>query len=158
MAETPWYETVVMPALLRGARATYGGGMRRALEAAGFHDIPKNGLYLIGGLALAGGSAPLGEWVQALGLSKQGVGQLVDVLVERGYLDRVADPDDRRRFNLALTEQGRTAAKVQADARDGIDRELLAAVGEDNLKRTRHTLAILADIGRKERETDGGEG
>ncbi|MEZ5922708.1 MAG: hypothetical protein R3C60_15355 [Parvularculaceae bacterium] len=50
--EQPWYETVSIPALLRHARFTYSAAMREALDAAGYSDIPKNGLYVIGGLAL----------------------------------------------------------------------------------------------------------
>ena len=46
-------DDIVMPALLRHARATYGLAMRRALARAGYDDIPKNGLYVIGGLAYA---------------------------------------------------------------------------------------------------------
>jgi hypothetical protein len=56
LAETkPWYDEIVMSALLRHARYTYGIAMRRALAEAGYDDIPKNGLYVIGGLALGAG-------------------------------------------------------------------------------------------------------
>ena len=52
MDEKPWYDDIVMPALLRHARNTYGSVMRQALAEAGYDDIPGNGLYVIGGLAL----------------------------------------------------------------------------------------------------------
>jgi hypothetical protein len=46
------HREIVMPALLRHARTIYGGAMRGALDRAGFDDIPANGLYVIGGLAV----------------------------------------------------------------------------------------------------------
>ena len=92
----PWFEQVVTPALLRHARVTYGVAMRTALADAGYDDIPKNGLYVIGGLALGAGDVPLGVLVRELRISKQAAGQLVDTLVMRGYLHRAMDEHDRR--------------------------------------------------------------
>jgi DNA-binding MarR family transcriptional regulator len=148
----PWYEEVAIPALLRHARTTYGSAMRRALDDAGYDDIPKNGLYVIGGMAL--GTIPLGELVEQLGVSKQVASQLVDTLVVRGYLKRAEDPEDRRKSNLTLTERGRAAAEVQAAAREKIDAKLLARVGKENVTRTRRTLAALIDLGHETTDDD----
>ena len=149
--ERPWYDDVVLPALLRHARTTYGTVMRRALTEAGFDDIPANGLYVIGGLALDR-EVPMSALIQELRISKQAAGQLVDALVLRGYLDRAVDPEDRRRLTVTLTERGRAAAQVQAAAREGVDRELLDAVGADAVGSTRRALAVLCDIGRQRTE------
>jgi len=148
MSETPWFEGLVMPALLRHARTAYGQAMRGALEAAGFDDIPKNGLYVIGGLALGAGGVPLGQLIRELRISKQAAGQLVDALVLRGYLERAADAQDRRKLTVKLTPRGEAAAAVQAAARAEIDARLVASVGAEDVSRTRRTLAALADIGR----------
>ena len=118
-----------MPALLRHARHTYGAAMRDALTKAGFNDIPRNGLYLIGGLALAAGDTPLAQLIKELRTSKQAAGVLVDTLVTRGYLERTVDKDDRRKMNVALTERGRATAAVQAMARTKVDNQLVASVG-----------------------------
>ncbi len=152
--EKPWYETIGLPVLLRHARTTYGTAMRRALDEAGYDDIPANGLYVIGGLALGVPDIPLGQLIKELRISKQSAGQLVDTLVTRGYLERSADKDDRRKLTVALTERGRAAAEAQKAAREKVDAELLAAVGETDISRTRRTLAVLIDIGRQE---DGGQ-
>lgn len=149
MENAPWYETIVMPALLRHARSTYGAAMRRALEKAGFDDVPRNGLYVIGGLALGAGDVPLGQLVKELRVSKQAAGQLVDTLVARGYLERAVDPGDRRKLTVTLTERGRAAAAAQAAAREAIDAELLARVGEEEVRRTRRTLAVMLEIARR---------
>src|ERR1700742_3375202 len=111
--ENPWYLEIVLPALLRHARTTYGKAMRRALAEAGYDDVPKNGMYVIGGLALGAGDVPLGQLVKELGVSKQAAGQLVDALVLRGYLDRTVDKEDRRKLTVTLTERGRAAAMAQ---------------------------------------------
>ncbi len=143
---TPLHEDVVMPALLRHARNSYGTAMREALEAAGYDDVPKNGLYVIGGLALGAGDVPLGQLIKDLRISKQAAGQLVDALVLRGYLDRVADSEDRRKLTVGLTERGRAAAATQAAARKKIDAALIARVGQADVAVTRRTLAALIDM------------
>ena len=141
------FENIPIPVLLRHARNTYGLAMRRALAEAGYDDIPGNGLYLIGGLALDRADIPLGQLIRELRISKQAAGQLVDTLVTRGYLERSMDKDDRRKLTIALTERGRAAAATQAAAREKVDAELLASVGQDDVNRTRRTLAVLCDIG-----------
>jgi DNA-binding MarR family transcriptional regulator len=143
----PCYEDVVLPALLRHARNTYGVAMRRALEAGGYDDVPKNGLYVIGGLAMGAGDVPLGQLIRELRISKQAAGQLVDTLVTRGYLERAVDPDDRRKLTVTLSERGRAAATAQAAAREKVDAALMTIVGADDIQRTRRTLAALIDLG-----------
>src|SRR5215469_11166245 len=122
-------DEIVLPALLRHARTTYGAAMRQALAEAGYDDIPGNGLYVIGGLALNREDIPLGQLIRELRISKQAAGQLVDTLVTRGYLERAVDKDDRRKLTVTLTERGRAAAAIQSAAREKVDAELLAAVG-----------------------------
>jgi DNA-binding MarR family transcriptional regulator len=143
----PWFEEVPLPALLRHARTTYGEAMRRALEDAGYDDIPRNGLYVIGGLALGAGAVPLGQLIKDLRISKQAAGQLVDALVLRGYLARTVDEDDRRKLTVTLTVRGQAAAAVQRAARETIDAALAESVGQDDVARARRTLAALLKLG-----------
>jgi DNA-binding MarR family transcriptional regulator len=153
--DTPWYDTIVMPALLRWARGTYGEAMRKALSKAGCEDIPSNGLFVIGGLALGAGDVPLSALVRDLKVSKQAAGQLVDTLVLRGYLKREVDEADRRRFTVALTERGRHAAAVQRAERERIDADLERRVGPAALAQTRRTLGALIEMGRKQEGDHG---
>lgn len=146
--QTPWYDTVAVPALLRWARSTYGEAMHRALAEADCDDVPANGMYVIGALAMGTGVSPLSTLVLALKASKQAVGQLVDTLVLRGYLKREADEEDRRRFTVKLTERGWHAAAVQREARERIDAELVKRVGADTVAAARKTLGALIEIGR----------
>ena len=135
-----------IPGLLRHARYTYAQAMRADLAAAGFDDIPKNGLYVIGGLALGQGEVPLAQLIAELRISKQLAGQLVDNLVVRGYLERAPDPDDRRRFVSALSERGQAAAAVQTRARARIDAALARRIGRENLETLRRGLIVLATL------------
>jgi DNA-binding MarR family transcriptional regulator len=145
--EKLWWEDLPLPALLRHARTTYGVAMRRALDEAGYDDVPKNGLYVIGGLALGAGDVPLGQLIRELRISKQAAGQLVDTLVTRGYLERAVDPDDRRKLTVTLSERGRAAAAAQAAGREKVDAAWNAMIGADDIQRTRRALAALIGIG-----------
>lgn len=130
-----------LTALLRAARRRYGTAIRDALGEAGFDDVPRNGLYVLGAIARTG--APLGEIIDQLGTSKQAAGQLVDTLVIRAYLERAVDPEDRRRLRIALTERGEAAAAVIRSAADHVDAALIARVGPEHVSHTRATLAAL---------------
>lgn len=145
----PWFENIPIPGLLRHARNTYGIAMRDALENADYDDLPKNGLYVIGGLALGAGDVPLSQLIKDLRISKQAAGQLVDTLVTRGYLARTVDPEDRRRLTITLTERGRAAAAVQTAAREQIDAALLASVGEHDVAAMRRALVALILMSRQ---------
>ncbi len=137
-------DDIAFPALLRAARTTYGAAIRAALAEIGCSDVPRNGAFVLGGIARNG--APMGDVIRGLGVSKQAGGQVVDTLVVRGYLDRTPDPEDRRRLTLGLTERGRIAAAASRAAIDGIDAELVARVGAERVAHARATLAALIDL------------
>jgi DNA-binding MarR family transcriptional regulator len=141
------HDHIVMPALLRHARLIYGAAMRHALAEAGYDDLPRNGLYIIGGLALDEIDIPLANLIRDLRMSKQAAGQLVDTLVMRGYLQRTVDETDRRRLTVTLTERGRAAATIQAAARQQVDAALEAQVGPDDIAAARRVLTALIDLG-----------
>lgn len=142
-ADRPWFEGAPLPALLRAARSRYGSAIREALAAVGCDDVPRNGAFVIGGMARTG--EPLAEIVKYLGASKQAVGQLVDVLVVRGYLDRSVDAEDRRRLTVSLTDRGRAAAAAIRGAVDDVEGYLVDRVGAEYVAHARATLAALAE-------------
>jgi DNA-binding MarR family transcriptional regulator len=155
MAEQTDPPQIPLPTLLRHARTAYGLAMRKALATAGYDDIPKNGLYVIGGLALGAGDVPLAVLIRDLRISKQAAGQLVDTLANRGYLARNVDEQDRRRLVVTLTDRGRTAAATQAAARERVDAELLARVGPECVRQARLALVALTQMaGWDEIQTD----
>lgn len=148
-AQAPWYQDIVMPALLGWGRAAYGEAMRRALTEADCEDMPPRGMFAIGSLAQGPGAGPLVLLGQQLGVSKQAAGQLVDTLVLRGYVRREVDAEDRRKQSITLAERGWHAAAVQREAREKIDAELAKRVGADTLATVRWALGALVEIGGK---------
>ena len=144
MTEAPFWTRVVLPALLRHARTTYGSAMRRALAEIDCDDVPRNGLYVIG--ALANNQMALADVIRDLGVSKQTAGQLVDTLVLRGYLEREVDPEDRRRLTVALTERGKAAAAAQTKAREMIDAQLIERLGAEKIEHAREVLGTLIEM------------
>ncbi len=136
-----------IPALLRGARGAYGQTIAAMLAAAGFDDLPRNGPFVVGGMANHGGAAV--EMIQSLGVSRQAASQLIDTLVLRGYLDRQVNRDDRRRMDIELTERGRAAAAVVRAAVKKVDRRLTAMLSPGELAGLRAGLAALATMKEK---------
>jgi DNA-binding MarR family transcriptional regulator len=150
-------DEVVLPALLRAARGAYGDAVRAHLAAGGFDDLPRNGPYVLGGMASRGRTPA--DLVRELRVSKQAASQLIDALVLGGYLHRAVDEDDRRRLEIALTERGRAAAAAVRSGVEEVDAELAARVSADDLRGLMVSLAALAEIGAERAAgRDGGPG
>jgi DNA-binding MarR family transcriptional regulator len=84
---------------------------------------------------------------ELLGVSRQAASKLADEMVQRGYLLRAPDPDDRRRTRLRLSAKGRRVRERAAAESSAIEAELRAAVGDravDGLRR-----ALLAFVERE---------
>ncbi len=141
-----WYDDVVIPALLRGARTSYRRAIRSELAAAGLDDLPRNAPFLLGGLANRGGS--VGELTGSLGVTRQAASQLVDTLVTRGYLTREPDPVDRRRMVVTLTERGRFAGERVRAGVEAVDAELAHRLAPDQVVALRRGLGALVELGR----------
>ncbi len=135
---------VLLPILLRPGRGVYGRFIREALADAGFNDMPANGGYVLG--LIESGVFALSDVIADMGVSKQTASQLVDTLVIRGYLERSADPDDRRRVLVSLTERGKAASDAVFATVEEIDARLVAAVGAERMAHTKETLAALVNL------------
>ncbi len=144
--DTTAIERWPLPGLLRAARNVYGARLRRSLSDAGCEDMPLSGSFVIGAIAHAG--APLGAIIDQLGVSKQTAGQLVDTLVNRGYLERATDPHDRRRLILTLTDRGEAAARAIRATVGAIEAELSVRIGPEQVTALRANLAELASLER----------
>jgi DNA-binding MarR family transcriptional regulator len=144
VAAAPDPTEVVIPALLRAARGSYGQAIRKSLAAAGFGDVPRNGPHILGGLVNHGGSAS--NLVRELGVSKQAASQLIDTLVARGYLERHTDPQDGRRVRIEATDRGRAAAAAVRTAVLAVDAELAELISATELAGLRAGLHALCSI------------
>lgn len=76
-------------------------------------------------------------------VSFQSAGELVQTLVERGWVSRAADPNDRRQSLLYLTEAGRQEyERAQNHMLDRIS-ELLERLSEDDKAVIRRAMSLL---------------
>jgi DNA-binding MarR family transcriptional regulator len=142
------------PTLIRAARGTYARSMRAKLHALGIDDLPRNGVFLLAGIAASGAARQ--DMTAELGITKQAVSQLVDTLVSRGYVSREADPDDRRRIVLTLTDRGEQVLHAATEGVEAVDAQLLDQVGAEQIESMRSALRALAEI--KVADTASGAG
>ncbi len=100
------------PTLMRSARGVYAQSMRAHLRDIGVDELPRNGVFILAGIDTSGG--PSQDFRRELGVTKQAVSQTIDALVNRGYLERTPDADDRRRGSPS-SRSARSAAQLQSD-------------------------------------------
>lgn len=131
--------------LMRAARGVYAGSIRHELHAAGIDDLPRNGVFVLTGLDTSSGARP--DLPGDLGVTKQAVSQVVDLLVTRGYVVRQPDPGDRRRISLELTERGRAAVAAARRGVAAVDEQLSERISPEQVDGLRSALLALAEIG-----------
>ena len=132
------------PTLMRSARGAYAQSIRTELHAIGIDDLPRNGAIILAAISISG--RPRQDLPSELGVTKQAVSQVIDTLVNRGYLERSPDRDDRRRVELALTDRGQ---QVVDGARRGVvavDRQLEKRVSRQQIDGMRTVLIALTEI------------
>jgi DNA-binding MarR family transcriptional regulator len=89
-------------------------GIQQGLAERGFTDVrPAHGFAFA---RLSESPATTAQLAAHLGITKQATGELVDYLVERGYLTRTLDPRDGRARLLVLTEQGIACTRAAQQA------------------------------------------
>lgn len=75
--------------------------------------------------------------------TKQAMGQLIDALERRGYIERIADPHDRRAKPIRLTARGWAVHERGGAIVDALQTDWAAALGPGRLAQL---LALLADL------------
>ena len=76
-------------------------------------------------------------------VSKQAMAQLVAHLETHGYVERVADPGDRRAKLVRATDRGRDVFAVARELMAEVDARLTERLGEAKLRQLRALLAEL---------------
>ncbi len=142
--DDPGQAEFATPTLMRAARGAYAQSIRAQLNAIGVDDLPRNGALLLAGIDSAGG--PRQDLPADLGVTKQAVSQAIDVLVNRGYLNRSPDPADRRRIVVELTERGQQVVNAVLRGVAAVDVQLAERVPADQIDAMRSALFALAEI------------
>ncbi|MCA1729123.1 MAG: MarR family transcriptional regulator [Actinobacteria bacterium] len=86
------------------------------------------------------------------GITAQSMGELVDDLEAKGYLERRPDPDDRRAKRIYLTDRGRKNARVGKRATADVENYLAELLGQQRYHLLRRALE---DIIAAEADDDG---
>lgn len=122
--------------LITAANRCVADRLRAAVATAGGEQMrPSFGFVL---RAVAAEEPTVTRLAELLGVSKQAASKLADDMVELGYLDRLADPDDRRRTRLALSETAhriRVRALAESQAMEGELRERYGTTHVEHLRR-----------------------
>jgi DNA-binding MarR family transcriptional regulator/uncharacterized glyoxalase superfamily protein PhnB len=153
MTDSDWGE-LATPALMRSARGAYAQSIRAQLHATGIDDLPRNGAFILAGIDAAGG--PRHGLPSELGVTKQAVSQVIDLLVNRGYLEREPDSGDRRRVRLELTDRGKDAVAAVLRGVEAVDRQLEEVVSPEEVSALRSVLSALTDIKQTDIATGAG--
>jgi DNA-binding MarR family transcriptional regulator len=133
------------PTLLRTAYNVISAAIYRAVTQTGATDLrPAHG-NVMEMLAIEDGLR-LTDIAARAAMAPQSMGELVDDLVARGYLQRHQDRADRRAKRIYLTHRGRATAAATAVAARGVEDELRTALGAQRYLDMRRDLAAIADM------------
>ena len=89
-------------------------GIQAGVTERGFDDVrPVHGFAFT---LLSAAPATTAQLAKHLGITKQATSELVQYLVDRGYLTRVPDPTDRRARLLVLTDRAHDCTRAAQQA------------------------------------------
>lgn len=131
--------------LLDAATESVLAEFRRDLEEAGYADIrPTHGCVF---RFVRDDGMRLTELARLAGMTKQSVGELVDDLVDLGYVERIPDPEDRRAKLICLTDRGVEAQRVGFGLLGDIEGRWAERFGEARMKQLRKLLVEAVNEG-----------
>jgi DNA-binding MarR family transcriptional regulator len=130
---------VSTPALLRMAYNELSARIFAGVAGAGYDDLrPAHG-NVMEHLSYADGLR-LTDLAARAGMTAQSIGELVDDLERRGYVERRPDPVDRRAKRVHRTAKGTASVAVAGRAVREVEEELVRVLGEAGYRRLRRDL------------------
>ncbi|MEA2479059.1 MAG: hypothetical protein QOJ07_981 [Thermoleophilaceae bacterium] len=93
--------------------------------------------------AVAAEEPTVGRLAELLEVTKQAASRIADDMQRDGFLERVADPGDRRRARLRLTARGRRVRERALATSAAMERELVEELGADKVAALREALLAL---------------
>jgi DNA-binding MarR family transcriptional regulator len=116
-----------------------------AMRAAGLTVTPAFGFVI---RAVAAEQPTINRLAELLDVSKQAASKLADEVEQAGFIERAANPADRRSVRLRLTAEGKKVRRRALATSERLERELVDVVGADAVAGCRATLmALLARSG-----------
>jgi DNA-binding MarR family transcriptional regulator len=133
---------VPLPGLMEVVQDALFAEFRQELVASGYGDIrPTHGCVF---RFIREEPLRLTELATLAGMTKQSIGEVIDNLVELGYVQRVPDPQDRRAKLLCLTERGEVAQKVGFGLFKKIEQRWARRYGPERFAQLRELLEEIA--------------
>jgi DNA-binding MarR family transcriptional regulator len=94
---------------------------------------------------LARESLTTSDLAARLGITPQGAAKIVEEMAAAGYVDRTADPSDKRIRRLALTDRCRSLLEVAHEFHAAYEQALAAELGADRVTALREVLDAIVD-------------
>jgi DNA-binding MarR family transcriptional regulator len=127
--------------LLRGPFQEIVRRIAEGLAEAGFDDIRPAHTPVFQHIKAEG--SRLSELAERAQITKQSMGYLVDYLEAHGYVERRADPSDRRASLIFLTERGWAEVREALRIIAGIEQEWARRLGQRRMEQLRELLTEL---------------
>lgn len=136
-------QTYPLPGLLEAAKSRMLDELHARLAGAGFDDIrPTHGCVF---RFVDRDGIRLTDLAELAGMTKQACGEILDDAQRLGYVERIADPADRRAKLVILTDRGRAAQAAGREIFAAIEAEWAERYGASEVASMR---ALLEEIER----------
>jgi DNA-binding MarR family transcriptional regulator len=134
-----------LPVLLLGTARALVDAIDAGVRARGFTGVrPAHGFAFA---LLSRGGATTVELASHLDVTKQAASQMVEDLVQKGYVERRPHPDDARARLLVLTDRGWACTRAAEEAAEETLRPWAEALGPERLAALRADLSRLTAPG-----------
>jgi DNA-binding MarR family transcriptional regulator len=140
--EGSWYATNTA-VLLREAFVALNGRVVPRLAERGHSDVRPAHNAVFQYLDAAG--TTVSTLAERAEMTKQAMSELVAYLEERGYVDRVPDPSDRRAKLVRPTAKGREVYAIVRDLVPEMEQRLVETVGATRMRQLRRDLHTIQE-------------
>jgi DNA-binding MarR family transcriptional regulator len=136
------YNTLMIGALLAIPTQVIGRRVAAAVVEHGFTDYRPTYQPVFQWCRPEG--SRLTELAERVGVTKQSMGEIIDVLEQRGYVERVPDPTDGRAILFRRTPRGWEVNRIAHQVVEQVQQEWAQALGQERFTSLLDTLQQLA--------------
>lgn len=140
--KTSVYDTLMIGALLAIPTQVIGRRVAAAVVEHGFTDYRPTYQPVFQWCRPEG--SRLTELAERVGVTKQSMGEIIDVLEQRGYVERVSDPTDGRAILIRRTPRGWEVNRIARQVVEQVQQEWAQALGQERFTSLIDTLRQLA--------------
>ena len=140
--ESTPYDSLMIGALLTLPVQVIGRRVAAALAEQGFTDYRLTYQPVFQWCQPEG--SRLTELAKRAGTTKQSMAEIIDVLEQHGYVERIPDPTDGRAILIRRTQRGWEINRVAQEVVEQIQQEWAQALGEERFRHLLETLRQLA--------------